>query len=107
MLFKPQDLQSKPGPEKQERQFTIIFYLKNPFQFCLPIFITNFVIILWETIEYVGDVFPSKYIERVYEDFENYHNVPFGTTDLNMFPHLYFLREKKLKNRDRKIMEDN
>jgi len=78
-----------------------IFYFENPFPFSLPIFITNFNILLGETIEFVGE-YPSRYMWYVYEFYEEYRNEPFETIDIDRFPHLYILRDKKKKNRDKK-----
>ncbi|CBY09623.1 unnamed protein product [Oikopleura dioica] len=54
-----------------------------------------------ETIEFVGE-YPSRYMWYVYEFYEEYRNEPFETIDIDRFPHLYILRDKKKKNRDKK-----
>ena len=88
-----------------------IFYLffvyefKHPFDYSLPIFVSNWNILFHYESDFVGD-FPNKYTRFCFEFGEYYDHVTFPTIDLEEFEHLFYMRDRdrrcQSKKRNRK-----
>jgi len=83
--------------ESVHRQRVRVFEFLNPFEYTLPILISNFNILFYYELECVGE-FPNKYVRFSFEFGEYYDHVSFPELDLDKFEHLYYMRDRDRRN---------
>ena len=83
--------------ESENRKKIRVFEFLNPFEYTLPILVSNFNLIFYDEIECSGE-FPNKYVKFCYDYIDDYDDVTFPELDFDAFRQLYYMRDRDRRN---------